>query len=93
MTVTDMNDVWFSFNVREDLLEGITVGSEINVWIPALGSSTYKAKVYFINVMASYATWKPTKVSGEFDAKTFEVRARPVQPIANLRVGMSALIK
>lgn len=93
MTVTDMEDVWFSFNVREDMLNGITIGSEINVWIPALGNQTYKAKVYFINVMGSYATWKPTKVSGEFDAKTFEVRARPVNPIANLRVGMSALIK
>ena len=94
MTVTDIEDVWFSFNIREDLLKGITNGSIIKVEIPALGTSTlYEAKVYFINVMASYATWKPTKVSGEFDAKTFEVRARPVEHIPGLRVGMSAIIR
>lgn len=93
MTVTDINDVWFTFNVREDMLHGMEVGSEIDVWIPALGHQTYKAKVYFMNVMASYATWRATKVSGEFDAKTFEVRARPVEAIPTLRVGMSAIVK
>jgi len=93
MTVTDINDMWFSFNIREDMLNGITNGSKINVRIPALGNQTYEAEVYFINVMASFATWKPTKVSGEFDAKTFEVRARPTSPIPHLRAGMSALVK
>lgn len=93
MTVTDISDVWFTFNVREDMLNGMGVGSEINVWIPALGHQTYKAKVYFMNVMASYATWRATKVSGEFDAKTFEVRARPSEAIPGLRVGMSAIVK
>lgn len=93
MTVTDIEDVWFSFNIREDMLSGITMGSKINVKIPALGDQTYQAEVYFINVMASFATWKPTKASGEFDAKTFEVRARPVFPIPHLRAGMSAIVK
>ena len=86
-------DVWFSFNIREDMLSGITMGSKINVKIPALGDQTYQAEVYFINVMASFATWKPTKASGEFDAKTFEVRARPISPIPHLRAGMSAIVK
>ena len=93
MTVTDINDMWFSFNVREDMLKGITMGSKINVKVPALGDQTYEAEVYFINVMASFATWKPTKASGEFDAKTFEVRARPTSNIPNLRAGMSAIVK
>ncbi len=93
MTVTDITDVWFSFNVREDMLKGMEIGSEINVWIPALGEQTYKAKIYFMNVMASYATWRATKVSGEFDAKTFEVRARPIEAIPALRVGMSAIVE
>ena len=93
MTVTDIEDVWFSFNIREDMLSGITMGSKINVKIPALGDQTYQAEVYFINVMASFATWKPTKASGEFDAKTFEVRARPISPIPHLRAGMSAIVK
>lgn len=93
MTITDVSDMWFTFNVREDLLKGMEIGSEIDVWIPALGEESYKATVYFMNVMASYATWRATKISGEFDAKTFEVRARPLEHIPALRVGMSAIIK
>ncbi len=93
MTVTDTEDVWFSFNVREDMLKGITMGNKLQVRIPALGETTYEAEVYFINVMASFATWKPTKASGDFDAKTFEVRAKPTSHIPHLRVGMSAILK
>jgi HlyD family secretion protein len=93
MSIIDMNDVWFTFNVREDLLQGMDIGKTIQLMIPALGENKrFEAKVYFINEMASYATWKATKVSGNFDAKTFEVRARPTEKIKGLRAGMSAII-
>lgn len=93
MSIVDLNDMWFSFNVREDLLDNMTVGSIIEVKIPALGmDKTYKAKVTFMKSMASYATWRATKVNGQFDAKTFELRAKPVEKIAGLRLGMSAII-
>lgn len=94
MTITDMNDVWFTFSVREDLLNGMDNGKIISLQIPALGEEKrFEAKVYFVNEMASYATWKATKISGQFDAKTFEVRARPLKKIDGLRCGMSAIIK
>lgn len=93
MTVTDMEDIWFSFSIREDLLKDITVGREVEIKIPALGDKTYKAKITFVKAMASYATWRATKVSGQFDARTFEVRAVPVEKIADLRPGMSAIIE
>lgn len=93
MTVTDMEDIWFSFSIREDLLKDITVGREVEIKIPALGDKTYKAEVTFVKAMASYATWRATKVSGQFDARTFEVRAVPVEKIADLRPGMSAIIE
>lgn len=92
MTITDLDDMWFSFNVREDLLGDLAVGKTVSLSIPALGDKNYKAKVTFMNVMASYATWRATKASGQFDAKTFEVRMRPVEKIPNLRPGMSAII-
>lgn len=92
MTVTDMSDLWFTFNVREDLLKGINVGKEISVRIPAIGDGTYRAKVTFVKAMATYATWRATKVNGEFDARSFEVRATPIEEIADLRPGMSVLI-
>lgn len=43
--------------------------------------------------MGSYAAWKATKTTGQFDSKTFEVRARPQEKIADLRPGMSVVMK
>ena len=93
MNIIDLSDMWFAFNIREDLLKDITVGKTVELKIPALGEQTYQAQVYYVKAMASYATWRATKVSGQFDARTFEVRARPVGQIKNLRPGMSAIIE
>jgi HlyD family secretion protein len=93
MSVVNMDDIWFSFNVREDLLGNLRMGSTFTVKIPALQNATAEVKVTYIKALASYATWKATKTTGEFDIKTFEVRARPVRKIADLRPGMTALIE
>lgn len=92
MSIVDLKDIWFTFNVREDQLKDMTVGTEIHVMVPALGDKTYKAKVTFMKAMMSYATWRATKHTAKFDAKTFEVKARPVKEIPNLRPGMTVLI-
>lgn len=92
MNIVDMNDIWFSFNVREDLLGDMKMDSQISVHIPALNQQA-TLKITYIKGLASYATWKATKASGQFDAKTFEVRATPIQPIADLRPGMSAIME
>ncbi|MDD4849038.1 MAG: efflux RND transporter periplasmic adaptor subunit [Bacteroidales bacterium] len=93
MTIVDMEDIWLTFNVREDLLQEMTMGSIIDVKVPALGEELYPAKIVNMKAMASYATWRTTKTNGQFDVKTFEIIARPEQPIANLRPGMSAIIE
>lgn len=93
MSIVDMNDIWFSFNVREDLLGGMKVGSTFKVKIPALNNQEVEVKVSYVKALASYATWKATKTSGQFDVKTFEVRARPTQKVADLRPGMTALVE
>lgn len=93
MSVVNLNDIWFTFNVREDLLGNMKMGSVFTVKIPALNNETAQVKINYIKALASYATWKATKVSGDFDVKTFEVRARPVKKIADLRPGMTALIE
>ena len=92
MNIVDLNDIWFSFNVREDLLDGLKMDKEIEVFIPALNEKA-TLKVTYVKVLASYATWKATKTTGQFDAKTFEVRAKPVSPIKDLRPGMSAIFE
>lgn len=93
MSIVDMNDVWFSFSVREDLLGNLKVGEVVEVNIPALGEQTYKAQVTYLRAMASYATWRATKNNGQYDVKSFDVKLVPVEKIANLRPGMTAVIK
>ena len=93
LSVLDMSDVWFTFSVREDLLNGLTVGTEAEVTIPALGEQIYKARVTSIRAMASYATWRATKTNGQYDVKSFDVKLVPTEKIAGLRPGMSVIIK
>lgn len=93
LNVVDLTDVYVIINIREDLLPGFTMGKEISLQIPALGLKDQLFKIDYISPLGSYATWKSTKESGSYDLKTFEVQARPVSPIANLRPGMSVLLK
>ncbi len=93
MNVSMMDDLWVTFNVREDLLKGLKMGAEVEAFIPALEDKTVKLKVYYLKDQGSYAVWKATKSTGQFDLKTFEVKARPVQPVDGLRPGMTVVLK
>jgi HlyD family secretion protein len=92
-SVTDLNDIWFTFNVREDYLHGMKQGDKITVVIPALDGKEVPATVNYVAVRESYATWKATKETGLYDAKTFEVRAVPDVAVDGIRPGMSAIVK
>ncbi|MCQ2129848.1 MAG: efflux RND transporter periplasmic adaptor subunit [Bacteroidales bacterium] len=93
MTVTDLSDVWFTFNIREDYLHGMKTGDKITLSIPALDGKKCEAVVNYIAVRDSYATWKATKEIGQYDAKTFEVRAIPQESIDGILPGMTAIIE
>ena len=92
-SVTDLKDIWFTFNVREDYLHGMKQGDKVTVIIPALDGKEIQATVNYMAVRESYATWKATKETGMYDAKTFEVRAVPDQTIEGILPGMSAIVK
>lgn len=92
-SVTDLNDIWFTFNVREDYLHGMKQGDKITVIIPALDGKEVPATINYVAVRESYATWKATKETGMYDAKTFEVRAVPDVMVDGVRPGMSAIVK
>ena len=93
MSIVDLNDIWFTFNVREDLLGELKMGKTFKVKVPALNNQIVEVKVSYIKALASYATWKATKTTGQFDVKTFEVRARPTAKVENLRPGITALFE
>ncbi len=92
MTIAMMEDQWATFNIREDQLKGIKVGQEITVRIPALDIEA-KMKVTSMKDKGSFAVWKSTKASGQYDQKTFEVKARPAEAIDGIRPGMSVILK
>ena len=93
LNIADMNDMWVTFSIREDLLAQIRIGNEIHAFVPALGNQDIVLKVYYMKDMGTYAAWKATKSTGKYDAKTFEVRSSPLQPIEGLRPGMSVIWK
>lgn len=93
MAIVDLTDVWFTFAVREDMLDGFSQGSRIDIKIPALGTDkTYPVVVTHVKAMGTYATWRTTKQNGGYDVRTFDVKCRPVAPIDGLRPGMTAIV-
>ena len=92
MNISILDDMLGTFNVREDQLNGMQVGSTITAFVPAFNKDI-EMKVYYIKDQGSYATWKATKANGQYDLKTFEVKARPIKPFEGLRPGMSLIIK
>ena len=92
MNVTMLDDRWATFNVREDLLKGLSVGTEFTAYVPAFDKDI-KLKVTYMKDRGTYAAWKATKTTGQYDLKTFEVRAVPIGVKEVLRPGMSVVIK
>ena len=92
VTLVDLEDIWVVFNLREDLLADISAGSVINARFPALKNRLVPLKVTYIKVLGQFANWNATKTSGDFDMKTFEVHAVPVNAVRGLRPGMSAVV-
>ena len=92
MSIAVMDDLWGTFNIREDQLGEMKIGSEFTAFVPAFNKDV-KMKVYYLKDQGSYAVWKATKATGQYDLRTFEVKARPVEKLEGLRPGMSLIIK
>jgi HlyD family secretion protein len=92
MTIAVMNDLWGTFNVREDQLNGLEMGKTFTAFVPAFNKNI-EMKVYYMKDQGSFAVWKATKANGQYDLKTFEVKARPTSKFEGLRPGMTLVIK
>lgn len=91
MSLLKISDKWVTFNVREEFLKDMPLGGEIEVMIPALDKKKVKAKIYYVRDLGSYATWQATKATGQWDSKTFEVKAHPLETLPELRPGMTVV--
>jgi HlyD family secretion protein len=89
LSLVDLNDTWVGFSLREDLIAGLKVGDRFAVRIPALGDRRVVVEVRVIAPKGEYAGWRATRATGDFDLRTFRIRAYPIEKIAGLRPGMS----
>jgi HlyD family secretion protein len=89
LTLVDLSDIWLRFDLREDLVKGLKIGDRFEVRLPALGDKLVTVEVSKIATRGEYAGWRATRATGDFDLRTFEIRAYPVEPVPGLRPGMS----
>jgi HlyD family secretion protein len=92
VTLIDLNDLWVHFDLREDLVKTLKVGDRFGVRIPALADRRITVEVRLIATKGEYASWRATRATGDFDLRTFSIRAYPVEKAPELRPGMSAYL-
>ena len=93
MSLLKVSDKWVTFNVREDALNDFKLGSKVKVMIPAMDKKDTEMEVYYVRDMGTYATWRATKSTGEWDSRTFQVKARPTETLTDLRPGMTVVYR
>ena len=92
MNLVVMDDIHVVLNVREDLMPQFKIGGTFVADVPAIDKKGIEFKIYYISPLGSFATWKSTKQTGSYDLRTFEIHARPIQKVDDLRPGMSVLL-
>ena len=92
VTLIDLNDLWIHFDLREDLVKSLKLGDRYVVRIPALADRRITVEVRLIATKGEYASWRATRATGDFDLRTFSIRAYPVEKVPELRPGMSAYV-
>ncbi len=89
ISLVNLGDTWLGFSLREDLIAGLKVGDRFTIRIPALGNREVVAQIRVIAPKGEYAGWRATRATGDFDLRTFAIRAYPVDKVDGLRPGMS----
>ncbi|EFB93594.1 MAG: biotin/lipoyl-binding protein [Prevotella bivia] len=92
MSILLTNDISGTFNIREDQLEGMKIGTTFRAFVPALNREITMV-VTSMKDEGAYAVWKATKTNGQYDLKTFEVKAKPTTKVKGLLKGMSLIMK
>src|SRR5262249_20139150 len=81
VAVIELGDVWIHFDLGEALVKTRKVGSRIGVRSPAVSDRGIPAEVKLIATKGEYASWRATRATGDFDLRTFSIRAYPVEKV------------
>jgi len=89
--LTATAEPWFSFNIREDTLAGIDIGTALT--LTASGNARpIPAQVTELRRLGDFATSRAARAVGDHDLNTFAVRADPCGPVDGLEPGMTVWI-
>ena len=90
--LVDLSNSYAILNIKETSLFNFKKEGVFEATIPALNNKKVQFKIYYVAPLGDYATWSATKATGDFDIRTFEIKAMPVEKEVELRPGMSILI-
>jgi HlyD family secretion protein len=88
LVIEETGKQWLSFNAREDVLHGLTVGSKVDVG-RAGGREPTPALVTELMPLGSFATWQAERAIGDHDRSTLRLRLDPQGDPAGLEPGMT----
>jgi HlyD family secretion protein len=83
---------WLSFNVREDYLDGLTIGKPVDVKRSGTGGAI-KSIVTGLRPLGTFATWQAERVIGDHDRNTLRMRLDPLAQPADLEPGMTVWVE
>jgi HlyD family secretion protein len=82
---------WLSFNAREDLLRGLTVGTAVQI-SSAGARETIQSVVTELRPLGAFATWQAERAVGDHDRNTLRLRLDPRGEASWLEPGMTVWI-
>ena len=88
LAIEETGKRWLSFNAREDLLRGLTVGAKVDVARPGASEST-PAVVTELVPLGSFATWQAERAIGDHDRSTLRLRLDPQGAQTGFEPGMT----
>jgi HlyD family secretion protein len=90
LTLGVAGDRWFTFTIREDRLQGLTMDSKVTLRTAA--GDRFEAKVTELRPLGEFAVWRAARAVGDHDVNNFLLRADPTGPTPKLEPGMTVWI-
>jgi HlyD family secretion protein len=88
LAIQEIGKHWLSFDTREDLLHGLTVGAVVDVSRQGM-RETMPATVTELRPLGSFATWQAERAVGEHDRNTLRLRLDPQGNSTGFEPGMT----
>jgi HlyD family secretion protein len=92
LAITATGKQWLSFNAREDLLRGLSVGATINI-ARSGAPPVIPAVVTELLPLGSFATWQAQRAVGDHDLNTLRLRLDLKGDPADFEPGMTVWLK